>query len=246
MERALAIYRERFANAGDFTFVFVGTLSPDSLKPLVEKYIAALPGTNTKETSRDVGVRPPKGIVEKVVRRGVEPKSATEIIFTGPVEYTLPNRLGLSLLAEVLDIRLRDVLREELGGTYGASVSSSVTREPTPQYAVNISFGADPQRLEALTKTVFEQIEKIKREPPTADELAKVKETQKREWETSIKRNAYWVAQIAARDRAGESIADVLTFPQRLETATPAMIQSAAQRFLRTDNYVRVSLYPER
>ena len=245
MERALSIYRERFANAGDFTFVFVGNFSPDSIKPMIEKYIASLPGTGTKEKARDVGQRPPTGVIQKVVRRGMEPKSSTNIVFTGPMEFTLPNRLGLSLMTEVLDMRLRDVLREDLGGTYGVSIGSSASREPVPQYSVSISFGADPQRLEALTKTVFEQIEKFKREGPTAEELAKVKETQRREWETNLKRNGYWVGQIQARDRAGEPIADVLTFPQRLNTATPEMLKNAAVKFLKTDNYVRVSLYPQ-
>jgi zinc protease len=246
MERALAIYRERFANAGDFTFVFVGNFSPDSIKPLVEQYIGSLPANGNKEKARDTGQRSPTGVIEKTVRRGVEPKSSTNIIFTGPFEFTLPNRLGLSLMTEVLDMRLRDVLREDLGGTYGVNIGSSSSREPVPQYSVSISFGADPQRLEALTKTVFEQIEKFKKEGPTAEEMAKVKETQRREWETNLKRNGYWISQIAARDRVGEPIADVLSFPQRLNTATPAMLQSAAQKYLRTDNYVRVSLVPER
>jgi zinc protease len=246
MERSLAIYQERFANAGDFTFVFVGNFAPDSIQPLIERYIGALPGRNAPEKARDDGIRPPTGVIEKTVRRGVEPKSSTEIVFSGPFEYTLPNRLGLSLMSEVLDLRLRDVLREDLGGTYGVSIGASSSREPTPQYSVSISFGADPQRLEALTKTVFEQIEKFKREGPTADELAKVKETQRREWETNLKRNGYWAGQISARDRTGEPLADILTFPDRLNTATPILLQSAAQRYLRIDNFVRVSLYPER
>ncbi|HEY0672623.1 MAG TPA: insulinase family protein [Longimicrobiales bacterium] len=246
MERALAIYRERFANAGDFTFVFVGNFTPDSIKPLVEKYLAALPGSRDKERARDDGQRPPKGVIEKTVRRGVEPKSMTQIVFSGPFEFTLPNRLALSLMTEVLDLRLRDVLREDLSGTYGVSINSSGGRDPVPQYTVSIGFGADPQRLESLTKEVFQQIEKFKRAGPTAEELAKVKETQRREWETNVKRNGYWASQISARDMLGEPVADVLSFPQRLETATPAMLQAAAQRYLRGDNYVRVSLYPER
>ncbi len=246
MERSLAIYRERFANAGDFTFVFVGNCAPDSIKPLVERYIGALPGTATKEQARDDGQRPPAGVIEKTVRRGIEPKSMTNIVFSGPMEYTLPNRLGISLMTEVLDIRLRDVLREDSAGTYGVNIGASTTREPTPHYSVSVSFGADPQRLEALTKTVFDVIEKFKREGPTADELAKVKETQRREWETNLKRNGYWVGQIAARDRMGEPLADILTFPDRLNTATAATLQAAAQRYLRNDRYVRVSLYPEK
>lgn len=246
MERSLAIYRERFANAGDFTFVFVGNFTTGQIRPLIERYLGALPGTAAREQAKDDGQRPPAGVIEKTVRRGVEPKSMTQIVFTGPLEYTLPNRLGLSLMTEVLDIRLRDVLREDSAGTYGVSIGASTAREPAPQYSVTIAFGADPQRLEALTRSVFEQIEKFKREGPTADELAKVKETQRREWETNLKRNGYWASQIGARDRMGEPIADILTFPNRLNTATPAMLQDAARKYLRNDRYVRVSLYPER
>ncbi len=246
MERALAIYRERFANAGDFTFVLVGNFTLDSIKPLIERYLGGLPGSNAREKARDDGQRPPRGVVSRTVRRGVEPKSQTEIVFTGPFEYTLPNRLALSLMTEVLDLRLRDVLREDLGGTYGVSINSGAGREPVPQYSLSISFGADPARLDSLATTVFAEIDKLKRSGPTADELARVKETQRREWETNLKRNGYWIGQIAARDRAGEPIADVLTFPNRLNTATAAMLQSAAQRYLRTDNYVRVDLYPEK
>jgi zinc protease len=246
MERSLSIYRERFANAGDFTFIFVGNFATDSIKPLIERYVGALPASNAKEQPRDDGQRPPAGVIEKMVKRGVEPKSMTQIVFTGPLEYTLPNRLGISLMTEVLDIRLRDVLREDSAGTYGVSIGASTTKEPTPHYSISISFGADPARLEALTKSVFEQIEKFKREGPTADELAKVKETQRREWETNLKRNGYWVSQIAGRDRMGEPIADILTFPDRLNTATLPMLQEAARKYLRNDRYVRVSLYPEK
>ncbi len=245
MERALSIYHQRFANAGDFMFVFVGNFTPDSIKPLVEKYIASLPGTAAAEKPRDIGQRPPRGKIEKTVRRGVEPKSMTQIVFSGPFDFSLPNRMALSLMTEVLDLRLRDVLREDLSGTYGVSIGSAAARDPQPTYSVRIGFGADPQRLDSLTQIVFEQIDKLKREGPTAAEMAKVKETQRREWETNIKRNAYWANQIIARERLGEPLADVLTFPQRLENATAAMVKTAAQRYLDTNNVVRVSLMPE-
>jgi zinc protease len=87
---ALAFYRDRFADASDFTFVFVGNFSPDSLKPLVERYLGSLPTTHRKETWRDRGIVPPKGVVTREVRRGIEPKSETRIVFTGPFEYTPP------------------------------------------------------------------------------------------------------------------------------------------------------------
>jgi zinc protease len=245
MERALAFYRDRFADASDFTFVIVGNFAPDSIRPLVLQYVGGLPATQRKEMWRDVGVRPPKGVVEKTVRRGVEPKSTTQLVFTGPIEYTLENRLALSVMLDIFDIRLRDVLREDLGATYGVDVRFAVSREPVPSYSINVSFGADPARLDSLTATVFAQIDKLQQNGVTADEIAKVKETQRREWETNVKRNGYWLGQIVGRDMAGEPVSDLLSFPQRLERVSAAQVQKISA-LMRKDNYVRVSLVPER
>jgi zinc protease len=245
MERALAIYRDRFADASDFTFAVVGNFTLDSIRPLVLQYLGGLPATQRKEMWRDVGMRPPKGVVEKTVRRGVEPKSTTQLIFTGPIEYTLENRLALSVMLDLLEIRLRDVLREDMGGTYGVNVRYAVVREPVPNYTINVSFGADPARLDSLTATVFAQIDKLQKNGVTADEIAKVKETQRREWETSVKRNGYWLGQIVGRDMAGEPVSDLLSFPQRLERVSAEQIKEVSA-LMRKDNYVRVSLLPER
>ena len=92
------------ADAGAFTFVIVGNVSPDSLEPLVRRYLASLPATGRNERWRDIGVRPPSGVVEREVHRGTEPKAFTEIIFTGPFEWTRENRYALSSLAEVMRI----------------------------------------------------------------------------------------------------------------------------------------------
>ncbi|MGQ0562078.1 MAG: M16 family metallopeptidase [Gemmatimonadota bacterium] len=245
LDRALAIYRDRFADASDFTFVIVGSFMLDSIRPLVLRYLGALPASQRMESWRDRGVRPPTGVITKTVRKGVEPKSVTQLVFTGPFTYTADSRLALSLMRDVLDMRLRDAIREELGGTYGVEVGQSTEREPMPTYAITISFAADPARLEALTTRIFAEIEKLKTAGVTAEEVAKVKETQRRQWEVNLEQNGYWLGQIAGRDRAGERIADLLSFPARLESVTAEQIKRAAA-LMRTDNYVRVSLLPEK
>lgn len=245
MERALSIYRERFADLSDFTFVIIGSFNVDSIKPSVLRYLGGLPSMQRKENWRDIGMRPPTGVINKTVRKGVEPKSSTEIVFSGLVDLPTEKRLAAILMTDILEIRLRDVLREELGGTYGVSVGFSTSREPVPNYAVQISFGADPARLDSLTATIFAEIGKLQKKGVSAEEIAKVKETQRRGWETNLKENSYWLSQIVARDASGEPIADVLTFPSRLQKVTAEQIRQAAA-LLRTDNYVRVSLVPEK
>jgi hypothetical protein len=113
LDRALALYRERFADAGDFTFYLVGAFDPDSVRPLVEEYLGGLPSSGRKETFRDVGVRAPGGVVRAEVRRGVEPKSRTALVFSGPVQFDRRTVSVLRTLGDVLEIRLRERLREQ-------------------------------------------------------------------------------------------------------------------------------------
>src|SRR6185503_18028792 len=113
LERSLAFYRDRFADASDFIFFFVGTFNPDSLKPLAQTWLGGLPSINRKESWRDVGVRPPTGVVKKDVRRGMEPRSQTQIVFTGPGDYTRQTRYALRALGDVLQLHLRDRMRED-------------------------------------------------------------------------------------------------------------------------------------
>ncbi|MDQ6768805.1 MAG: insulinase family protein, partial [Gemmatimonadota bacterium] len=238
-------YKERFADASGFTFVFVGNFSPDSIKPLVARWLGSLPSTGRKETWRDTGVRPPTGVVQRVVRKGAEPKARTALVFTGPFEYSRQNRYYLNALAELLNIKLREALRENLGGTYGVSVAPSATRDPQPSYRFSIGFGSAPERLEALTAAALAQIDSVKRFGTTPEYLTKVKEAALRSRETALKQNNYWLAQISTFDQNQWPLEEIPNGEKLISALTAQDLQRAAQKYLRTDNYVRVSLYPE-
>jgi zinc protease len=244
-ETAFRIYRERFANAGDFTFAFVGAFDPDEIRPLIEQYLASLPTTDRVDTPRDNGMRPVRGVVEKVVRKGLEQKSQTRITFTGPFEYTRENRLAITAMVDILDMKLRDVLREDLGGTYGVGISQNTTRFPDGRYTVSVAFGSAPDRLDELAAAVFAEIEKLKAEGPDAAAFAKMKEQQRRGYETSLQRNEFWTSVLMREAETGERAAGALDLVQRLDALTPAQIQQAARLYLDTANYVRVSLLPQ-
>ncbi|MEX1181798.1 MAG: insulinase family protein [Gemmatimonadota bacterium] len=248
IDRAAAsrIYRERFANAGDFTFAFVGAFEPAVLRPLLEQYLGSLPASQQEDEVRDTGLRTVRGVVEKTVRRGVEPKSQTRIAFTGPFEHSAAARTALAIMADVLDMRLRDVLREDMGGTYGVSIGESTYRVPAGRYVVSIAFGTAPERLDELTQAVFAEIEKLKQDGPDPTTLASVKEQQRRAWETGLQRNAFWLGVLMAEAETGEPAAASLQHLERVEAVTAADVRAAARRFLDLGNYVRVSLVPER
>ena len=238
-------YRERFSDANGFTFIFVGNFRPDSLKPLVAKWLGSLPSKGRRETWRDTGIRPPTGIVQRVVKKGTEPKARTALVFTGPFEYTRKNRYQLSALAELLNIKLRETLRENMGGTYGVSVSPSATREPYPSYRFTIGFGSAPERLEDLTAAALAQIDSVKRFGTTPEYLNKVKEAAFRAREVALKQNNYWLAQISIFDQSGWNLAEIPEGEKLISALTAADLKQAAIKYLRTNNYVRVSLYPE-
>ena len=183
---SMAVYQDRFADASDFSFFFVGNFTLEGIEPLVRTYLGGLPTTGREETWRDVGIEAPEGVIDKAVYRGIEPKSRSQMIFTGPFEYDgWKNNLELRAMTSVLEIKLREVLREDLGGTYGVWVSSSGSHYPDEKYRISISFGSDPDRVEELTQVIFEQIDSLKTVGTTDLYVDKVKEMRKRQRETS-------------------------------------------------------------
>jgi zinc protease len=245
LDRALGVYRDRFADAGDFTFYLVGALKPDSIRPLVERYLGGLPATGRREEARDHGVRTPEGVVRRSVRRGVEPQARTQVVFSGPAEWDRRNVALLRTLADALEIRLRDRLREELGGTYGVGVAATARREPRPEYRFVVDFSAAPDRLDELSTALFAELEEVKRNGVTEADLAKVREQHRRDREVQLRENDFWMSQMVQYDAGGWDLAGIAALPLS-QTFTPTDVRDAARRFLDTGRYVQVSLFPER
>jgi zinc protease len=245
LARSVAFYRERFADASDLTFVFVGSFTLDGIRPLVERYLGGLPANGRRETWRDEGIVPPAGVVQKTVRKGLEAKSRTTIVYTGSFDDTRDERYALRSLSDVLDIRLRERLREDLGGTYDVGVSATSQRVPREEYSFTISFGSAPERAEELTRGVFDVIDSIATLGPTATDIEKVREIQRRERETSLRENGYWLGRIVTYDRNDTDLGEILTGERLIEGLGPSIVRDAAARYLRRDRYVQVRLMPE-
>ena len=255
---SLAFYQDRFEDASDFTFIFVGNIDLDVMRPLVERYLGGLPSTNRVETWRDLGERPPRGVIEEIVRKGLEPQSQTRLFFTGSIDYgDRSQRLGIAVMTSVLETRLREVLREELGGTYSVSVGSSFSWRPAGQYRLSISFGSDPERADELLAAVYEEIDRLKSSPPDEAEVNDVLEAQRRAWETNQESNSWWLSVLDGRYRylldqsdgrypSGDVLLETLpTYGAALDALTPLRIQELARRYFDQDNRVRVTLLPE-
>jgi zinc protease len=246
LDRSLAFYRDRFADASDFTFVFVGAFETATMQPLVERYLASLPSIARQESWRDIGVRAPRGVITRAVERGIEPRSSTRIIFTGPFEYNQDNRTAIRAMTSVLQTRLRNVLREDLGGTYSVGVGATYSRIPTPEYRITISFGSDPTRTVALQNRVMQEIEAFRAAGPSESDVNDVREAMMREFETGSRENGYLLTQISGRYQNNESVEQFFRIDDSYRAISPSLIHDAARRFLDAGNYVRGTLMPAR
>jgi zinc protease len=245
-EKAVAFYRDRFADAGDFTFVFAGAFDLETMKPLVERYLGSLPSSGRTETWKDTGVRFATGVVERRVEKGIEPQSRAALVFTGPFEYDPTERVAIRALGDVLETRLRETLREDLGGTYGVSVSVRYAKIPVGEYALRIMFSADPARTDELLTAARAEIDLLRAEGPSDAQVADVKAKLSRDIETNLKENSFLVSQIAAKYQHGEDIASLFEIEDYYARLTPAAIQAAATQYLNPANVVKVVLVPEK
>src|SRR5688572_12325490 len=189
LDKSLAFYKDRFADASDFTFVFVGSFDTATIKPLVERYLGSLPALKRKEAGRDVGIRPPAGVVEKEVRRGTTPKSQVGVFFSGPFESNEKSRVTIRAMVNTLAGNLQRVLREDLGGTYGVSVVPEFNKRPTEDYRVTITFACDPARAQDLVKALFAVVDDFKTTGPSAGQVADVQAALRRDLETDDRKS---------------------------------------------------------
>jgi zinc protease len=246
LDKSLAFYKARFANAANFTFVFVGSFTPDRLRPLVENYIASLPSTGARETWRDLGIVPPRGVVERTVEKGIAPKSAVSIVFTGPFEYDDANKLALRTMVMLLQSKLSDAIRQELGGTYSITATSETAKFPKQEFRVKIDWTCDPARTASLVQRVFEEIASMKTTLLSRDQMSRVQDALLRDLERNSQENGYLLNQIARRYEDGEGDRPALTqaVPE-IAALSGYAIQLAAMNYLDTANYVKVVLMPE-
>jgi len=244
LDRAIQIYKERFADASNFTFVFVGNFDVAKIRPLLETYLGSLPTTNGKETFRDLGIRAPQGQLSKTVRRGVDPKASVQLVYTGNFEWTAENATQVDALAEVLEIKLIEQLREAESGVYGVSASGVYGRYPVPRYTFRINFGCAPENVDKLIALVNKEITKLKATGADAADIAKFKAETQREQEIQRKDNSFWLGYLSNQYYNGDDPLEILREPELIKQVTVESTKAAANRYL-GDNLIRFVLLPK-
>ena len=245
LDRALSFYKDRFADSSDVSFVFVGDLDLTGFRPLVERYLASLPGNGRKEKPRDLGLHRKKGVARVRVQAGLEDKASVIFIFHGETPWSDPAHTDLVSLQSYLSIRLREVLREQMGGVYTPAVSSDFSRVPYDAYTLTIGFQCKAADVDALQQATRDVIAEVKRKGPDESYLTKLINQRTRALEEDYQSNEFWIGRLAARYEFGEDPLQILTLHALTQRITSDNLQKAARTFLRDDQYVDAQLTPK-
>ena len=245
LDRAVEMYKDRFADASDFVFTLVGAFKIEEIKPLLEKYLGSLPSTDRDDTFKHPNIYPPKGRIEKTIYKGLEPKSRVSLIASGEYEYSPENNIQIEALQEVLQIKLIEALREEESGVYGVGVSESTDKFPTGHYRFSIGFGCAPENVDKLVKRTQEEITKIKQNGADKKDIEKFVAETNRKMETALKTNSFWLNYLDDNTFLGDDLEEVFMQDKLLKSITVESTKAAANKYFDDDNFIKVVLMPE-
>ncbi|MFV8368314.1 M16 family metallopeptidase [Flavobacterium sp. LB2R40] len=238
-------YKERFANAADFEFYFVGNIDDKTLEEYAIKYIASLPASDKKEKAVDLGYRMLKGDLKKVVNKGTDPKSNVTIMYYGDANYSAKNAMTMQALGEVLTIKLIEQLRENESGVYGVSARGSMVKVPNESFSFTIGFPCGPDNAEKLTASALKVLQNIIDNGPDEKDVAKFKEGELADYRKESKENRYWLSNFTRSYVNGNSPDEVLKFEEAVNAVTAKEIQNVAKQYLTKDKVIGM-LMPEK
>jgi zinc protease len=243
LDQMFKIYNERFSNATDFTFIFVGNIDIEKSIPLIEKYIGGIPaGKKEKIINRDFPMA--KGVIDETIYFGLADKTLVGHFTSLPYEWNADNNLANSALNNIMNIKMTENIREKLGGTYGARFSLSPNKIPVEKVAMTISLGCQPERVDEMTTEIWRTIDEVIADGPTELDLNKAKEQMIRSFETGMKENYNWISWLKNYYDLGTQINTLDEYKERVNALTIEEIKKAAQYMNHTE-HVRTILMPE-
>jgi zinc protease len=247
-DRAFQIYKERFADASDFTFLFTGNFEENQIKMLAREYLGNLPSINRKENWRDLKINKPAGIVTRSLTRGEAPKTYVDITYHGDFEWTDMNRYNLNSAVDLLRIKLREALREDKGGVYGVGVSGGATMEPTPKYSVTISFNCDPPRTEELIQAAQAVLNSAKELGAETKDIQKVTETQRQTRIKQLKENRFWSGQLQNSYQYKVNPANILldAYESKIKQLDAATLKATLNKYINENSKISITMQPDK
>mgnify|MGYP005873824981 FL=1 len=240
-DKILAMYQDRFKDASDFTFIFVGNVDIEEMKPLIAEYLGTLPSINRKESFKDNKIEYRKGVYKnEFIREQETAKASNFVSFIGTCKYDLRNTILMDMTGQVMDLVYTEKVREDEGGTYSVYVGGNLSKYPKEIAGLQVIFDTAPSKREKLMKIIFAEIEHIAKEGPSETNLNKVKEFMLKKHTEDLKENGYWMGSIDEYLFTGMN--PVKDYEQIVNSITAKDIQKFADDLFKQKNEVEVSM----
>lgn len=238
-QKVMDMYKDRFKDASDFTFMFVGNIDLETAKPLIEEYLGSLPSINRKETFKDLNMNMRQGMYKNEFAKKLETPKATVLTFyNGKCPYTLENKIMIDMLSQALDLVYTEEVREKEGGTYGVSVYGDLIKYPTERFMLQIVFDTDPAKREKMIEIILAEAYKMAETGPSAQNLNKIKEFMLKKHNESVKENGYWLASLDEYFYTGKDMSS--DFEKIVNSITPEQLQKFLDSLLSQKNQTEI------
>lgn len=244
-EKALKIFKERFAIPADFTFVFVGNIDPKSpaVRQAISTYLGGLPSEQIQEQYVDRQVRTPKGNVKDYFTKEMEVNKASNLIYySGTMDYNLQNRVVIKAIENLLFDRYLESVREKEGGSYGVGVSASLENKPIEQATLLMQFDTDPEKQVKLMNIIHQEVDDLVAKGPTPESVKKIQENMLKNYSENLRENAWWKSTIKSYYEDGLNF--VKDYQDAVNALTPALIQEALKKMVEQKNVIEVVMMP--
>ena len=247
LDKALDIYKTRFANPGDFTFIFVGNIDPTDAKvqELICQWLGGLKTKKTREEVIDHHVRVTPGMQKNYFTRKMETTTASNRIqYTSyDMPYSLANDLNMEMIGRILSTRYLESIREREGGSYGVATYGDMSILPVPRASLIMQFDTDPKKQERLMEIIHEEVQTIIKDGPLATDLQKEKESMLKDYQEDLENNKYWRSALYLYYMYG--INNIRDYKPAVEAITAQTVQQTLKQLVSAGNVFEVVMFPE-
>jgi len=243
-QKALEIFKARFENPANFTFFLIGNIDIKKMEPLILSYLGGIPEKKTTGKWIDRGIRTPKGVVRNNFTKELKiDKASNFVLYSGDMDFSLENKLTMSMIRDILNIRYIESLRTEESGTYGVRVQSSVSKIPVHEASLQMTFDTDPQMQERLLQLLHQEIDTILANGPLEEDLQKVKQNMRSHFNENQRENRWWLNAIISYYKDNEDLrSDYLRIVDSIDGEA---IRQKLMELTKQGNVIEVVMMPE-
>lgn len=244
-DKALAFFKERFANPADFTFIFAGNIDPNNVKMrnAICTYLGGLKTTKVLEKFTDNNIRKPKGKVSNTFEKEMKTAKASNLVlYNGAIPYNIVNNTLVGAIGDILDIRYTESIREKEGGTYGVGVRAGISHQPVDNATLLMQFDTDPAKQAKLIGMIYDEVDEIVKNGPKAEDVQKVKQNLLKTYNENLRENGWWLGTVESYYHNQINYVD--NYKNAVEAITPQSIQSTLVKLVAQGNIMEVVMKP--